>query len=379
MKLLHAVPKVDQEAAGPSYSVPALCQALSARGHEVSLATIAARNRIPGVSLELYSEWPILRRFEVSTSLARAMRRKANEVDIVHNHSLWSMVNVASGLVVPGKRAKLVTSPRGTLSPWALSRTRHLKRVLRPFQWRALERADLLHATSEVELGEIRAQGFRAPVAVIPNGIDVPLPVTIKTSEETRTLLFLSRIHPTKGLDRLLHAWRTLQGDHPEWRLVIAGRGETDYVGELTELARSLRLERVSFPGPLYGDAKAEAYRRADLFVLPTHSENFGMVVAEALAHACPVVVSRGAPWAGVESEHCGWWVLNDVEVLARALDTAMRLPQGTLVEMGVRGREWMSRAYSWDSVAAKMEAAYDWVMSDGGTSPPPHVSMEWQ
>lgn len=120
MKSVHVVPHIDQEAAGPSYSVPRLCESLAARGHEVELSCLAARGKLPGVVLDLHEQWPILGRFAISPSLARALRDKAGRVDIVHNHSLWSMVNVAAGWVVPGKRAKLVTSPRGTLSPWAL-------------------------------------------------------------------------------------------------------------------------------------------------------------------------------------------------------------------------------------------------------------------
>ena len=119
MKLVHVVPHIDQEAAGPSYSVPRLCQGLAARGHEVELSCLAARGGIPGVALDLHRQWPILGRFAISTSHARALRDKATRVDIVHNHSLWSMVNVATGWVVPGRRAKLVTSPRGTLSPYS--------------------------------------------------------------------------------------------------------------------------------------------------------------------------------------------------------------------------------------------------------------------
>lgn len=369
LKLVHVVPRIDQEAAGPSYSVPRLCQALAARGHEVELSCIAAREPIPGVRLDLHPAWPILKRFEVSTSLARALRRKAEEVDIIHNHSLWSMVNVASGLVVPGRHAKLVTSPRGTLSPWALSRTRQLKRLLKPLQWRALTHADLLHATSAIELHEIRALGLDAPVAVIPNGIDIPPLLETARSGPVRTLLFLSRIHPKKGLDRLLHAWQALQHLHMEWKLVVAGQGEDVHVREVVELAQALKLERVEFPGPLFGEHKARAYREADLFVLPTHSENFGMVVAEALAHGCPAVVSKGAPWSGLSSEGCGWWVEHDVEELAAALGAAMALPAEYLSEMGLKGRAWMERDFGWATLAERMEATYSWV-SHGGVAP---------
>lgn len=327
---------------------------------------MAARGAIPGVVLDIHPEWPVLSRFAISTSLVRHLRRKAAEVDVVHNHSLWSMVNVAAGWIVPGRRAKLVTSPRGTLSTWALSRNPQAKRLLWPLQRRALVQADLLHATSEVEYQEIRAHGFTAPVAVIPNGIDLPpLPTTAtRGSGSQRTLLFLSRIHPTKGLDRLLHAWMQLQDNHPDWRLVIAGQGEVAHVQEVEALANRLGLVGVEFPGPLFGDAKSSAYWGADLFVLPTHSENFGMVVAEALAHSCPAIVSQGAPWAGLHAEGCGWWVGNDVQTLAATLETAMKLPFAERAAMGLRGRAWMERDYAWAAIGQRMDAAYRWLVS---------------
>lgn len=366
MKLVHVVPHVDEEAAGPSYSVPRLCESLAARGHEVELSCLAARGEIPGVRLDLHSQWPILGRFAISTRHARALRGKADRVDIVHNHSLWSMVNVASGWVVPGRRAKLVTSPRGTLSPWALGRNHALKWLLWPLQRRALERADLLHATSEVEYREIRALGFKAPVAIIPNGIDLPTLPEHRPITDRRTLLFLSRIHPTKGIDRLLQAWQSLEQRHPDWQMVIAGRGEPGHEREVKEHAATLDVQRVSFPGALYGPEKSQAYFQADLFVLPTHSENFGMVVAEALAHGCPAMVSRGAPWSGLGTEGCGWWVDHDVDTLTAALDVAMRLPSAELAAMGLRGRAWMQRDFSWESVAQQMEGAYCWIVRGG-------------
>ena len=368
MNIVHVVPHIDQEAAGPSYSVPRLCQSLVVCGNEVELTCLAARGDIPGLVLDLHPQWPIFSRFAVSTSLACALGRKAQVVDVVHNHSLWSMANVAAGWVVPGKRAKLVTSPRGTLSAYALGRSRWLKRLLWPAQRRAMTHADMLHATSEVELQEIRSQGLTIPVVVLPNGIDLPiLPLSCdKRSTDLRTLLYLGRIHPIKGLDRLLRAWAQVQARHPEWRLLIAGRGEAAHVQQVKAIAEKLALQRVSFPGALYGAAKAQAYFGADLFVLPTHSENFGMVVAEALAHGCPAVVSRSAPWAGLEAEGCGWWVDNSVESLVVALDAAMQMPQKQLASMGLKGRVWMERDYGWTAIGQKMDTAYRWLVHGG-------------
>jgi glycosyltransferase involved in cell wall biosynthesis len=369
MKLLHVIPHIDQEAAGPSYSVPRLCQSLAACGNAVELTCLAARGEIPGVKLDLHPQWPILARFAISSSLSRALWTKAGSSDIVHNHSLWSMVNVACGWIVPGRGAKLVTSPRGTLSAWALSRSPGVKKLLWPLQRRALSRADMLHATSEVEYREIRAHGFTAPVAIIPNGIDLPAARAKPASDALpakRTLLFLSRIHPTKGLDRLLHAWLQLQASHPDWRLVIAGTGDAAHVQEVADLAARLKVERVEFPGPLYGVAKAAAYQGAEVFILPTHSENFGMVVAEALAHGCPAIVALGAPWSGLTVERCGWWVANDVASLAAALSVALATPALELEAMGMRGRAWMERDYGWASIARKMDAAYRWLLVGG-------------
>ena len=369
MRLVHVVPHISEEASGPSYSVPRLCVSLAALGHEVELSCLAAQGPIPGVRLDVHGQWPVLSRFAVSPSHTLALLRKAEQVDVVHNHSLWSMVNVAAGWVVPGRKAKLVTSPRGTLSAWALGRSRLAKKLLWPLQRRALEQADLLHATSEVEYREIREQGFKAPVAIIPNGIDLPELIVDRPRAEQRTLLFLGRIHPIKGVDRLLNAWRQLQHLHPGWRLRVVGRGEAGHEREIKELAHSLQLERVDFSGPLYGAEKSKAYFEADVFVLPTHSENFGMVVAEALAHGCPVVVSKEAPWAGVKEERCGWWVEHDVNTLTGGLDAALSESSEALREKGAKGRTWMERDFSWLSVAERMAASYR-LIHHGGEPP---------
>lgn len=371
MRFVHVIPHIADEASGPSYSVPRLCSALAEGGHEVELMCLGEGPRVRGVDVDFFAQWTHPRSFAVSPAHARELSRRAGEADIVHNHSLWSMVNVAAGMVVPGKRARLVTSPRGTLSPVALDRRRALKRVLWPLQRRALTEAALIHATSEIEYEQIRAMGLRAPVAIIPNGIDLPAPwpPTPRPSGQPRALLTLGRLHPIKGLPRLLRSWKSLEQAHPEWRLRIVGKGEPHHEREIRALASSLGLARVDFAGPLYGAAKEQAYRDADLFVLASHSENFGVVVAEALANGCPVVTTGLTPWAGLVDEGCGWWVPSSEQAIGAALAEAMSLRSDALSAMGARGRRWMETDFSWTALGHRLAESYEWLLQGG---PPP-------
>lgn len=362
MKIINVVPDISEEANGVTPVIQALSKGLLNLGNSVALGTIAATGDFSQVDVKFGKKWSYFSRFEISTELARIVSRASMEYDIVHCHSLWSMINVACGYVVPGKRAKLVTSPHGTLAPHALKRTALLKSVLWPFQRRLLQKSDLLHATSEAEVEDIRRLGLRAPIALIPNGTNIPEGLG-EQNEGPRTLLFLSRIHPTKGLEPLLSAWQTVYPQHPNWRLLIAGKGTDEYVAEIKSLVRSLKLDRVEFCGPVYGGAKSQAYFDAEIFILPTYTENFGMVVAEALAHGCPAIVGTGAPWAGLIKNDCGWWTDNDTTSLVRTLNSSLVLPPERHQKMGENGRAWINQDYNWTTLAAKFDVSYRWLL----------------
>lgn len=281
------------------------------------------------------------------------------------------MVNVACGFAPRSLFKCLVVSPRGALADVALRHSRFAKRLVSPFQDRILRRADLFHATSEAEYLDIRSYGLKAPVAIIQNGIDIPEPNTLESKARNsglRTLLYLGRIHPIKGLERLLRSWAELQYIFPDWQLRIAGPGDFAYVRDIQKMSASLRLQRVYFSGPAYGADKAKAYRSADLFVLPTNSENFGMVVAEALAYGLPAVVTQGAPWSGLEQMSCGWWIPADTKSLTVALRAALSQDAAGLAAMGNRGRDWMGNSFSWSTVGDLMRRAYFWILEGGPT-----------
>ena len=366
MKLMHVVPHLDEEAAGPTQSVLRLCESLAAAGNEVDLHTMAGGRLPQGVHLQVHREWRLPPRFGFSPRLRGELAKAAANADIVHNHSLWSYPNMAAGMACPPGKI-LVTSPRGTLAPAARQRSHWKKRLFAPLQRPAIERAACLHATSAMELSDIRAAGLRQPVILLPNGIDVPpLDSHDALPSGKRRLLFLGRIHPIKGIELLLEAWQALQVRHADWELVIAGKGDPDYVRGLQEMASGLRLSRVHFQGAIYGDEKHNLFRSAELFVLPTHTENFGMAVAEALARGIPVITTRGTPWAGLESTRSGWWIERHLDTMAASLDAAMQASQSRLAEMGASGRQWMVRDFGWPSIAEAMTQGYRWLLSGG-------------
>jgi glycosyltransferase involved in cell wall biosynthesis len=174
----------------------------------------------------------------------------------------------------------------------------------------------------------------------------------------------LGRIHPIKGLDNLLLAWAAVQHHFTEWQLRIVGPDNKGYLNEMKQLATKLKLERIEFSGPITGHKKMEAYGEADLFVLPSYSENFGMTVAEALASGTPAIVAQGAPWSGLNENNAGWWIDMGIDPLVACLEHALSQPRASLDTMGLNGRRWMENDFSWDNIAAKMKATYDWILN---------------
>lgn len=369
---IQIVPNINNEASGPSYSVTRLCEALRLAGDDTRLAVLEPKPT--GADYDFAKYFPYDRgpkRLGISGEMKSWLRAKATsgKSKILHNHSLWMMTNTYATKAVRGTSCKLVVSPRGTLSKTAMARTGMLKALLKPLMFTpVVKSADAFHATSMQEYLDIRAMGFTQPVAVLPNGVDVP-ELQNNTSSGNRQLLYLGRIHPIKGIDFLLRAWQAIQADFPSWQLVLAGPGEAEYVEELKKLAVSLKLERYEFTGPLYGEEKLQAYRNAELYVLPTHSENFGMTVAEALAAGTPAIVSKGAPWEAIENAGAGWWVDIGTEPLIAALSKALAKSPEELIILGGKGRDWMIRDFSWNVIGKNMLEFYRW-LCEGGKVP---------
>jgi glycosyltransferase involved in cell wall biosynthesis len=370
---VHVVASVADEAAGPSYSVPRLCEALAADSINVQLFSVGegGTHECNGYRHSRFlQDWktvPFLTQLRVSKSLKSALL-SADKADIIHAHGLWLMPNVYPAWAAKQAAKSYIVSPRGMLGSGALKFSRIRKQICWwAMQASALQAASCLHATSEQEYNDIRRAGLRQPVAVIPNGIDVPaIAPKAKSPRATRTVLFLGRLHPKKGLEGLIAAWASLEGRHPDWQLEIVGPVDNAYARSLQRVVAEKDIKRVWFIGPLYGAEKFAAYETADLFVLPTLDDNFALTVAEALAQGTPVISTKGAPWRGLDRHGCGWWIEHGVDALKMALERAMRLDRVHLAAMGAAGRNWMQREFSWGSVAREMGSVYQWLARQG-------------
>lgn len=366
-KIIHVVAGMSRDLGGPPQSISNLCAHLDREGFRTEIVSTPSDNVVdiaPNVSTHFF---PTVgpSRLGYSPRMERYLKDACAGSVILHSHSLWAWTGLHARNAAAAKGAPLVISPRGTLEPWALSQ-KQLKKKLAYLLWEHgnLTAASMFHATSQMEANGIRALGFRQPIALVPNGVELsPLP---NRSGETgcRTLLFLSRIHPKKGLELLLKAWSRLAPGFPDWRLVVAGSGDRAYVKDMMELAKSLGAgsERIQFPGPVHGLAKWELYSRSNLFALPTHSENFGNVIGEALGAGVPVITTHGAPWECLDKHGFGWWIPVGLDPLLEALREALASPDEVLREKGSRARAWAAENLSWPSVAHRMGRAYHWL-----------------
>lgn len=358
MKIVHYIPSLDRASGGTAAYMALLAREL---GKSAELHVVTHRSPCP---LPLEN----CRTHYISSSLCGRMAREWVRVlsavgpDVVHVNCCWLPQCALVQELARRAGYKTVLTPHGMLEPWIVRRhywTRKLPALLL-YQRHAVRSADCLHATAPAERENLSRLGYNANIVVIPNGICVE-DIRMKTSwRRSGSLLFLSRIHRKKGLELLLEA---LAGEMPAlsgYELTIAGEGDADYVGTLRLRARQLGLDRmVRFVGGVYGEAKWALFRKADLFVLPTYSENFGIVVAEALACGTPVLTTTGTPWEDLRSCRCGWWTDCRADSLAAALAEFAALPESALEAMGRNGRRLVEDRYSARTMAAGMLRLY--------------------
>lgn len=367
MKVVHIVPSLEERHGGPSKSVRALANAGAALGEQVELlATLEAGQTVaagedratvrtfPRVAPRWLSRSPELRRY-----------LQVTPADVVHHHSLWLLPLRYAAEAASRQSVPLVISPRGMMSGWAYRHRRGRKWLAEWFVHPgAFAAAAGWHATSPEERTDIQALGFKQPICVSPNGVALPGDPELAAARaawhqlcpaaRTRPVaLFYSRFHRKKRVRELIDLW--LSAPRGDWLLLIVGVPE-DYTAD--ELAAGVTAAGAQDRVAVFdGAARPPPYAAAALFLLPSHSENFGLVIAEALAAGVPALVTETTPWTGLAQHGCGWcapW-----ENYGAALATALATPSAELAAMGRRGRDWTARDFSWARAAGLLNEFY--------------------
>ena len=360
MKVIHVINSIDNNTGGPARSVTHLIsKILNLFKHiYIDLATKETSN-------------PIIRSFDSGKGGIAFFIKKIKykeTYDIYHAHGIWQKSIHQMVKEAKNKNKPYIITVRGTLEKWSLKQSWFKKKIaLMFYQYKDLRDANCLHATSEMEVISLRELGLKNPIAMIPNGVnisDFPKDIPIKSSKKKK-ILFLSRIHQKKGLENLIMAWLQLENEtKKDWIIEIVGNGEGKYIEKLNQIIINNNLLDQIFIFPaVYGKNKIKLYREANLFVLPTFSENFGIVIAEALASYTPVLSTKGSPWKDLEIYNCGWWIEIGVTPLQIALEKAILTSEQELIKMGKNGRVLIEEKYSIDSVAKKMIELYNWIL----------------
>lgn len=341
MKIVHYIASIDKSGGGTTEYMRLLSKELK---DEVSFSIATGFSNDPisidGVSIKFFNS-NILRWFFLIKEFRIYLEYE--KPDIVHINGIWSPQNWGFQKIAQNLGIKVIISPHGMLEPWILAHNPWKKKIaLFLYQKKALQRSTCLHATAQMEAKNIKALGFKNQVHIIPNGIDISDVKEIKTHYGSRKIVFLSRIHPKKGIELLLEAWR--KSDKKDWVLEIAGNGDENYIAKLKNSAEDLK--NVHFVGAKYGISKWEFLLSADVMILPTHSENFGIVVAEALAVGVPVITTHGTPWEDLEIKQCGWWIHLSVSNLEAIIEKVTRTSVADLKNMGIQGRNLVLEKY---------------------------------
>ena len=375
MRIIHIIRDLDVASGGPSRSLPALAEATkeTCANLEVDVvfqyrgrkATVDVSS-LASVHYHALEGSPSARLTKLMQWLRKQNRRCA--IDVIHLHGLWSPSIHLAARFSRGAGIPYVVSPRGMLSDWCIGSKSLRKRIAwAGYQRKDLQRSSCIHATSDAEAFDIRSKGFVDGVEVIPHGCDLPPPVILPGQSDqstsvdtcpTRVAVTMCRLHPVKGLEDLVEAWGTVRPEN--WRLLIVGPDSNNYRQVLhKQIERRNLVDTIEIRPAVNPPEKWRLLDQADLYVSASHSENFGMSIAEAMASGTPVITTQSTPWSILSEADCGWWVPVGIDGLSAAINEATTTKNSDLSSMGHRCASLIEAEYSWRSVSEKMTSLY--------------------
>lgn len=359
MKVLHYIPSLDRTSGGTTAYMQLLARELG-KLTKLHVVTHISENPVTISECQIHYIEGMKHPFRMKKQWKELL--DALRPDVVHINCCWMPACALTQKWAQKMGYKVVLSPHGMLEPWIVARHYWSRKVpaLLLYQRKAVKMADYLHATAESEKNNLLKLGYNDRIKIIPNGVDVEH-IPMKSSwERHKKILFLSRVHVKKGINFLIEAVAALKNELEGYSVIIAGEGDSDYITELKSTAEHLGVsDIIQFIGGVYGDKKWDLFRNADLFVLPTHSENFGIVVAEALSCGTPVITTKGTPWQELETHQCGWWTDIGTAATTDAIRDFLSLTENDLQTMGKNGRMLIEKNYSARKMALDMVELY--------------------
>ena len=360
MKIIHYIPSIDRMAGGISTYMQVLAKPLGTMA-EVHIMTHASENPLPMENCKVH-DIPRYRPFSGVWKKAVVDLLDSVRPDIVHVNCCWTPDCAMIQQLAQKRGYKVVLTPHGMLEPWIIKRHYWTRKVpaLWLYQKAAVQRADCVQATAESERDNLLKLGYNSNIKVVRLGIDAESIEMKRSWKKSRQILFLSRVHVKKGINFLVEATDVLRNELQGYKILVAGEGDADYVEAMKRMICDRGLQDiVQLIGGVYGDEKWRLFQTSDFFVLPTHSENFGLAIAESLASGTPVITTVGTPWSDLNSSEAGAWIEIGTETLVETLRRFLSLSEDELETMGRNGRKLIETKYSAHVMAEQMMEVY--------------------
>lgn len=361
MKIVHYIPSIDRTAGGISTYMQVLAKPLGTMA-EVHIMTHASENPLPMENCKVH-DIPRYRPFSGVWKKAVVDLLDSVRPDIVHVNCCWTPDCAMIQRLAQKRGYKVVLTPHGMLEPWIIKRHYWTRKVpaLWLYQKAAVQRADCVQATAESERDNLLKLGYNSNIKVVRLGIDAESIEMKRSWKKSRQILFLSRVHVKKGINFLVEAADVLRNELQGYKILVAGEGDADYVEAMKRMICDRGLQDiVQLIGGVYGDEKWRLFQTSDFFVLPTHSENFGLAIAESLASGTPVITTVGTPWSDLNSSEAGAWIEIGTEPLVETLRRFLSLSEDELETMGRNGRKLIETKYSAHVMAEQMMEVYN-------------------
>lgn len=382
MRVAQIIPSLGKKSGGPSRSVYALTKGLRTVGCETEILTnnylvnpnIVSEGWIKAINVEK------VRPFEYNPTFKKMVVE--SDYDLYHIHSIYSYPTTIAARVARKKGKPYIIAPRGSLYQKALRGSSAWKKAMfnRLFLMSDLNHASAVQVTCKEELQQVRSVGVKSPIAIIPNSLTLPDVTPTVAKPDKFRVAFVGRISPIKNLDSLIKAWAQAGfANSRDAELIIIGEAalekEQAYLASLKTIESSLGINNLKWAGSKYGAEKDGLLNSCSYLFLPSHSENFGMVVPEALIQGVPVVASKGTPWESLVENNCGYWIDNSVDSMAQTLSDLYKLSDVDRKVMGINGQRMVIENFSMEAISNRLLSLYSWVLGDGKI--PEFVSFE--